>query len=705
MNNVFRITLTLLTILLAAHASALLSFGTNHFKEFQRHAPADTVFYVQGNQLSEYLALYGGTGLESAQLQMQLLEVGMQGDSNEPFSDDFTSVISFYREAINHYQAWFVDRNLGLHEDSQYALYLDGLAPVLQVAVERNSEILATTIQEFAESHDYEVAQQSIGDKQYSVVELVNDNNDSIELAWYLDKNWLTVALISNVLSEQRIAEVLGMVRNETSLGDSGKVGTLATKYNFASGNVGYFDVLNLTSSIVGGEETTLRSDLERIADGEEFLSLFPEAEAQSCQQEFTAIAALFPRLVFGSQHAEYSAASFDVQATAVFEIADADIRLTLESLNGHFPSYLSNADNLLMGFGVGLNGTELTSVLNEWWARFTNAEYECTALTEVQVAAMNNVPAEALMATATLSGLKGFSFALFDVNFATDFTDITSFDDFSLDALISLHADKAMNFVNLVNLTVGIPDLMGISEGKPRKLPIPNSNLDAEVLVTENHAGIYVGETAKQAFADVAKEPLNEAGSFAMAFNYSNMQGLFESGVLNFGAGDYYSCLVNEVSYSELGSMEGHVILSQSNSKHGIESSLDAQISMLAADINSFEFSGNYVVETLDESCRWNYFGEEALLADNSGYYAFIDEKSECEIERFNYSWSRNDHALDFVETSTQYREKCKSDWVMGNEAELTDYTCQVYFTSDNEFRCAIVYEDSADIYRYLRD
>ena len=122
----------LATSLMAAPAQASI-FGKDALKTFQQNAPADTIFYLDGKLDKQLLQMRQNADLTLAQMELMLSELELAGDQ-EPAVQFFTVLFADLMNTVAEGNKALI-KEYGLAKDMASAIYLDGLAPVIQLAV------------------------------------------------------------------------------------------------------------------------------------------------------------------------------------------------------------------------------------------------------------------------------------------------------------------------------------------------------------------------------------------------------------------------------------------------------------------------------------------------------------------------------------------------------------------------------------------
>lgn len=686
----------------AAHSFSLFDwFKPNPQKTFQQHAPADTVFYMEGEySFEQFPNLYNG---QAYRLQMELLLKQLNRDNSaldKETTDTLLSLVADYFDAVSQGPQVFAEQ-YGLADNLAYALYMDGLYPVLHLALEKNNETFAQRFTAFLQQSGATTNIVTVqGTEIHRTVFELPETRSSLALAWVQTGDIGTVALVDTSLPEARMADIMALREEQRSLFDAKTVQTLKQAYEYTEESVGFFDVVALTTSLVSTDRTRMAVDLQRqdVVD-------FDTNHSETCQTEIINLANQMPRVVFGSKAYESTSESVRSQQQFTVELSDADVKSELGKLNGYLAGHALNATDTMIGVAIGSDFAQLAPVVGTLWGNLTRANVSCDALIELQDSLLVANPVASLQAAAVLNGIRGYAFSLFDIGLDQNLQPT------HIDALMTVTADNPMLFVNLAKSFLPLPGLDAIEPGREIEIELPDDTIDKVfVFVGDEHIGIYTGDKGRTAYHAESASSQSKDGVIALSMNYGNYMKtalpLFDQ-FATASSVDYETCLSSQLSFMTIQNLNGELSYHSGFYAKGVTT--DLEVNLLAnSPFTPQTLPGTYRVETLSESCEWAVFGYETIAEDNTGFYDLVYAGDSCSVERYGYQWNLDGLFIEVVDNAYFVREQCDSEWTEQPEeietAEDSGYRCTVLSHNSEGFICSIPFEDSYELYRYTR-
>lgn len=686
----------------AAHSFSLFDwFKPNPQKTFQQHAPADTVFYMEGEySFEQFPNLYNG---QAYHLQMEMLLKQLNRDNSaldKETTDTLLSLIADYLGAVSQGPQAFAEQ-YGLADNLAYALYMDGLYPVLHLALEKNNETFAQRFTAFLQQSGATTDIVTVqGTEVHRTVFELPEASESLALAWVQKGDIGTVALVDASLPEARMADIMALQAEQHSLFDAKTVPSLKQTYDYSDESVGFLDIVALTTSLVSTDATKMAVDLQL-----QTFTDFDTNQSETCQTETINIAEQLPRVVFGSKAYKSTSETLQSHQQFTLELTDTDVKSELGKLNGYLAGHALNATDNLIGVAFGSDFAQLAPVVGSLWGNLTRADVSCDALIELQDALLVANPVASLQAAAVLNGVKGYAFSLFDIRLDDNFQPI------DIDALVTVTADNPMLFVNLAKSFLPLQGLDSIEQGREVEIAIPDDTIDkVYVFVGDDHIGIYTGEKGRTAYHAETDSSQSKDGVIALSMNYGNYMKtalpLFDQ-FATASSIDYETCLSSQLSFMTVQNLKGELSYHTGFDTNGITT--DLQVNLLTNEpLTPETLPGTYRVETLSDACQWEAFGDETIAKDNTGFYDLVYAGDSCSFERYGYQWNLDGLFIDVVDTAYFAREQCGSEWAEQlkeiESAEDSGYRCTVLSHYSEGFICSIPFEDSYDLYRYTR-
>ena len=685
----------------------------NSLELIRAQVPADTAIYFE-NRLAEGQELTLPNSMESLiQLELAMAEVmtmGFGDEETEVLAENLRAVFIQHFENLSKGTAAAIE-TYGLATDMASAIYLDGLYPVLQMAVSDKGEALTAQVMETSAKVGGEPVTTTIADHSVTLWQLTEADEEVgiLQLAYVVKDNLATLALVNSTLSDSRKAEVLGLTEETASLAAAQTMGTLNETYGFENSS-GFVSFVELGNMAVEPEASTAGQDLQALLTEQE-LSDYQQTFTEQCRSETKALLSTVPRMVYGAENIELSGSSYSADMKFVTELTQPEVVKDLISLNGHQSAYLLNAADKIAAFGFGINGSKLSTALGSLLNKATQTTYECGYLNELQQVFMDGQIRQSLMGTAMLNGVQGMGVGLYDITLGT------SIYDTSYDLLLTVAAENPMALVNMVKMFAPVEGLMELDDGKTvdLALPIPLP-VELKASVEGNYIGIFSGEKSSAAFEKEAQQALNTKGMITASFNYSQLSDIAES--IDFSAftspyTDYSTCADLYLMKRSYTGIDGEVSVKDAFTEHGYQMDYSVNVQMPASDKAAFDPQGSYQVDVQEDGCEWNKFGNEEIQQDTGSYDYLLEVGDECAYNKLNYSWHMDGMRLSFVETAAFVRDSCDGDWQVDEDWEMdeeysqedfSEYSCIVTAYSDTGFECVMFNGDGKELYRYTR-
>ncbi|TCS43716.1 hypothetical protein [Reinekea marinisedimentorum] len=678
----------------------------NMLELIQAQVPADTILYVE-NRLPEGQQLQFFNSTETLiQLELAMGEImasGFADSDDEALAENIRTVLIQHIENIGQGSDAAIE-TYGLAADMATAFYFDGIYPVLQVAVSDSGEKLSAEVNATSEKVGGEPSTETIAGQAVTIWPLteVDDQAGSLQLAYTVNDNLATLALINSTLSAERKASVLGISAEASSLAAAKTMKTLNEVYGFRN-NSGFISMVEFGNALLEMEASTAGMDFKNLL-GEEDMSDYDQTFTEQCRQETKALLSSVPRMVFGTENMNLAENNYSADVKFITELTRADVVQDLISLNGHQSAYVLNAADKIAAMGFGFNGSKLSTALGSLLNKATETRYECAFLSDIQQVLLDGKIRQGLMGTATLNGVQGMGLGLYDI------TPGSSIYDTSFDLLVTVAAENPMALVNMVKMFAPIEGLMELEEGKTVSLQLPLPLLiDLKASVAGNYIGLFTGEKSAAAFSDEAKQPLNSNGMTSASFNYTKLGEAADKVDLSAFAGDYTDASMCAEAYlikHTYASIDGEATISDAFTENGYEMDYSINMSMAVSEQAPFNPVGSYLVEVQEDGCGWVTFGHEEI-AQTTGNYDYRFDGDECAYNKLNYNWQLDGMRLSFQETEAYTRDECASEWLVDAEYtqdDFSEYNCVVTSYSEQGFECVMFNGDGKELYRYTR-
>ena len=363
-------------------------------------------------------------------------------------------------------------RAAGLGRGALFAVYGDGLLPVIRLGVTSIRELEAT-VERIESRAPEKFATGSIDGKTYRYADI-----DKMRLVIATFGKDAVITFVPQGYSEERLAGTLGLNKPRRSLARSKELRKVAKEYDLEDYLVGYIDVERVAASFTG-DPSGLNSELLEIM-GHDASTMTPQ-----CRAEFAEMAAIAPRIVMG-----YTRVDEDyIDSRMVVELRE-DIAAGLATLPAVIPGLGLDAGGL-MSFGFSLDPLALR---NFYEARLDAVEvdpFECATFAELQKGTVKGREVLAKPVPPVVYSFRGFLARVMDIQGM----DIASEKPpESVDASLLFSVENAEALVTMAALmSPEIAALNLLPDGKARALDFPQ-----------------IKEVAEQAFAALSEGGLS---------------------------------------------------------------------------------------------------------------------------------------------------------------------------------------------------
>ncbi len=707
-----------------AHAFGFFGlFSKDKVETFRKQAPADTIFYFESQADVDEMVEYPESLKDMTQVETVLDQFA--SESGLIYSSEYDIIRSAFLTYITaaYEGPKALQAEYGLPKTIENAIYMDGMFPVFQIALAKNNDALLTKVMQTSEELDFEPAIETIQGHEVYVWNIKQNYefDVAVQLGLVINNDIATFALLHDDLTDERKAQVLGLVDAATSVASEKIIKNMKDSYYFEKNSLGYFSLVELGNAVLDIQNSTAGKDFLALV-GEDALEGYEMVFPQACRNEGRALISSVPRIVLGYTDYDVNGSNVKGDFQITTELAHPEILADLLSLNGHLSKYTAFAEDKFIAYALGVNGNKLSTVLGSLWSRATDASFECEYLTEFQYELANSDAQQALMATATINGVHGAGAALYDFDFNGDI------EEMSVDMLATVTAENPMALINLLKMAAPLEGIADIEEGKTVSVSLPGmDNIDLKVSVVGNHIGVFTGEKSAAAFVKESAEPINSDGLLQAAVNYSKLNEVMElvdqvNSMNSYDYSDVNSCIEDRMGAKVLdqpfAGLSGEFVLKEAFSKHGLDftGSVDitlediekAEAEAAAVKVPSdFSPVGNYTVETMTDDCTWDYFGEEHIRDDQTGSYDIQFEDDECAYDQYAYNWSIDGTYMTYLDTAVNVRSTCSDAWEADESADPNDfeeYGCEVISADSNGFECLFDFDGSKELYRYNR-
>ncbi|MCH5376288.1 MAG: hypothetical protein JJ992_20140, partial [Planctomycetes bacterium] len=379
---------------------------------------------------------------------------GTDEESGEPNSDEELQRLEAVMDEFMGMLSVKGLRDAGIGRDSLFAIYGDGLLPVVRFAM-TDGEKFDALIARLENRADASLKVAELNGVSYQYADL--DEKARLVIATPGDD--AVIALVPAAYDEARLAATLGLTKPRNSLARSKTLDKIAREYDFTEHAVGFFDVQRIAASFMG-DPSGLNAELLAL------LQYDPSQIDDTCRAEFGHLAAIAPRVVFG-----YTGINVrHLDAAMIVELRE-DIAAGLATLPAAVPGLGADPGGLFT-FGFSLNPLALRAFYEARLDAMEEDPFECVALAELQASTVKGRAALAQPVPPVVYNFRGM---------LTSVRDITGFDfqskqpPESVDASILFAIENAQDIVNMAALMdPRVAALNLLPDGKARKLEFP---------------------------------------------------------------------------------------------------------------------------------------------------------------------------------------------------------------------------------------
>jgi hypothetical protein len=664
---------------------------------FQRNAPADTTFYVDGLVGKETAAVAQSLAVYNLQLELLVAELeGLNADQYSAEIDFLATLLKHGLDAQN--EGHDALRNYyGLDDSLASAVYLDGLIPVLQLAIgDKNSLINAFSraSKESGVEHKTQIWGRHTVD--YWVLQTKQDLGFDLWLALAVKDQVASVALMPAQFSQARRLDVLGLLPEAYSLADSQGMVEVREAEDFLNYTAGFVNLLEIARLATDPHSSKTGEDLIALS-GQGALPLVSVA----CRRDWLDLAQAMPKLVFGYDSMRQQKNASRLDGHMLLQVQDVGLTQALQKLNGHIPSYALSSKDVLLSAALGVDMATLMPVISQLRRQALSAHFDCQDLIAMQAELMSADLSVLMVAAAAGQGISGVSAAIYDM----DLSAMTN-GNFVIDAIVSVTTEYPELLSNLVSF---VPQLEGI------EVPTDGSNVAIELAALPiglspkmaqkgKHVVIFDGPMAAEAAQYMTFEKPNKLGIFATSTNYKKLAEIANEAlglVANVGVSEASDCAELHANMATLYDTATAITMLVAAEDKGIRFDFNAYVVKPDDASNRRVKTGRYQLEMLADGCQWLPVGTETIKPDGTGQYKITDDTDQCALYQTQYNWQQQGRRLVFSETESLGRDSCSENM---QTFELLNNSCIVLNVSVSGFDC--LYSSSSSdrlIYRYI--
>ena len=281
-------------------------------------------------------------------------------------------------------------RNAGMGRDALFAVYGDGLLPVIRIALSNRAQFDAA-IERIESKASDELPTATVAGESYRYVDL-----DEMRVVIATLGNDAVISLVPAGAGDERLAETLGLTKPRKNLAKSKTLRNISKEYGFTDHFMSFIDVERIASAFIG-DPGGRNAELLAVMDYD------PSKFSAQCQAEFASLAGIAPRIVLG-----YKAVNKAYLETGmVVELRD-DIAAGLATLPAVVPGLGPDLGGLF-SFGFSLDPLALRSFYEARLDAMEADPFECEALGELQASTVKGREALAQPIPPVVYSFRGF--------------------------------------------------------------------------------------------------------------------------------------------------------------------------------------------------------------------------------------------------------------------------------------------------------
>jgi len=377
-------------------------------------------------------------------------------------------------------------RGAGIERDTAFALYGNGLLPVLRLELS-DSALFDAAIERIENKAGEPLLIAEAGGNAYKYIDA-----EKLKLIVATLDDQAVITVVPSGFDESQVARALGVKTPTNSLRKSKTLRAIAKEYDFSEYLIGYIDNERI-AGIFAGDATDFDKELFA-AIGEE-----PPELSDECSAEIMGMAGLAPRIVVG-----YSDITAQQLKTAMIVELRSDIAKGLATIPAAVPGLGSDPGGL-MSFGFGLNPQSLRAFYESRLDAMESEPYECEYFAELQAGVAKGREALNQPLPPVVYSFRGFVANVADIQ-GLDMASNTPPE--SIDASILLAVENAEALIMMASMMdPQIAALNLIPDGKPVRLELAQLAEivdDAFAAMSENALSVSVGAGAESNSAEL---------------------------------------------------------------------------------------------------------------------------------------------------------------------------------------------------------
>ena len=377
-------------------------------------------------------------------------------------------------------------RGVGIERESAFAMYGNGLLPVLRFELSKSS-LFDAAIERIEEKSGTALLLGDAGGESYKYLDA-----DKVRLIVATLDDQAVITVVPSAFDESQIALAIGAKTPRNSLKKSKAFRAIRKEYDYSEHLLGYIDLQRIAAVFTGNATESDKALFAAIGEHAPELS-------ETCSAEVMEMASIAPRVVFG-----YSDLSSDqIRSSMVIELRD-DIAEGLATIPASVPGLGADFGGL-MSFGLGLNPMALREFYEGRLDAMEADPYECEKFAELQAGVAKGREALNQPLPPVVYSFRGFVANVADIQ-GLDMAGGTSPESIEASILIAMENAEALVMMAAM-FDPQIAALNLLPDGKPVKLDMPQLAEMADqafAALSANALTVSLGDNAEEVSAEM---------------------------------------------------------------------------------------------------------------------------------------------------------------------------------------------------------
>ncbi len=501
------------------------------------YVPADTLVFAGGLEpmsWSDLAAFRDSFSVGAKPEEMQKMVDSLlksEGETSNKTPAGFRLLLSLYADYLNAVSAPdFKPEVLGLTDKLDSALYTVGALPVVRIKLGNEAAFDAF----FSKAEGRFKLQAETGTLEgfsYKRYALNDDAKQPIYLAIGKRDGYavLTLDLGALIPANEGLSVAFGLTKPAQPLAASGTLQALVKEQGLKPFSLGFLNHEALIRTLTRAD-SPLAKLLDKLSDGETTKEL-AQYRTAACQSEIEAMAALWPRTIFG--YTELDSSSSPIRINSMLKVVSTDTAAMeqLQKLRGFLPDLSAGQSKL--SYQMGLNMDELTPVLTNLWGRATQAKFSCEPLVAAQAQLKQVNPSLLGAMTGMVQGVQGFGIDLQELSLkpSAEGQDVPNVAALSFMATLSSKQPQQLwSMLAMMQPALAATPLPADGQSVELPLPLP-VQLPGKIKLGlfGNHIALFSGDKAEALTASLGKQALKPNGFFHFGLDYSLVADAFD--------------------------------------------------------------------------------------------------------------------------------------------------------------------------------